>query len=102
MKNEWSRYLALIEEYLNKCIDNSSYGEEIVAPADPTMKGHKFEGWTPEVGAMTEEGMSFTAVWSKVTYDAIFMVDGEVYDTVPTVFGEEIVALAHIYHHHLE
>ena len=66
------------------------FNEEIIAPAAPTLKGHKFEGWTPEVGKMTEEGMSFTAVWSKRTFDAIFMVDGEVYDTKPTVFGEAI------------
>ena len=68
------------------------FNEAIVAPADPTMKGHKFEGWTPAVGDMTEEGMSFTAVWTAETYDATFIVDGEVYATVPTVFGQAIVA----------
>ncbi len=66
------------------------FNEAIVAPAVPTMKGHDFAGWTPEVGSMTEEGMTFTAVWTKNTYDATFIVDGEVYDTKPTVFGEAI------------
>ena len=66
------------------------FNEAIAVPAAPTMKGHDFAGWTPEVGSMTEEGMIFTAVWTKNTYDATFIVDGEVYDTKPTVFGEAI------------
>ena len=74
------------------------FGKEIVAPAAPTMKGHKFEGWTPEVGNMTEEGMSFTAVWTPVEYNAVFdanggkFTDGSSTATVLTTFGEAIVA----------
>ena len=74
------------------------FGAEIVAPEAPAMKGHKFEGWTPEVGNMTEEGMSFTAVWTPVEYNAVFdanggkFADGSSTATVLTTFGEAIVA----------
>ncbi len=76
------------------------FNEAIVAPDAPTMKGHKFEGWTPSVDKMTEEGMSFTAVWTPVEYNAVFdanggkFTDGSSTATVPTTFGEAIVAPA--------
>ena len=76
------------------------FGEAIEAPADPTMKGYKFEGWTPAVGTMDEEGKTFTAVWSAKTFNATFdanggqFADGTATATVETVFGEKIEAPA--------
>ena len=39
-------------------------GEQIVAPKAPTKAGYTFTGWTPEVGTMGIEDLSFNAVFS--------------------------------------
>ncbi len=41
------------------------FGEDIVAPVEvPVRTGYTFAGWTPVVGAMDEEGKTYTAVWT--------------------------------------
>lgn len=41
------------------------FGEDIVAPAEvPVRTGYTFAGWDPIVGAMDEEGKTYTAVWT--------------------------------------
>ncbi len=52
------------------------FGEAIVAPEDPTRTGYNFEGWSPEVGTMDAEGMTFTAQWTAKSIGVHFM-DGE-------------------------
>ncbi len=42
-------------------------GEQIVAPEDPSKQGYTFTGWTPEVGTMGIEDVSFNAVFSAGT-----------------------------------
>ena len=42
-------------------------GEQIVAPKAPTKAGYTFTGWTPEVGTMGIEDLSFNAVFSAGT-----------------------------------
>ena len=42
-------------------------GEQIVAPEAPSKKGYTFTGWTPEVGTMGIEDLSFNAVFSAGT-----------------------------------
>ena len=65
-------------------------GESITADI-PTKTGYEFIGWEPEIpDAMPAENTSFNALWQAATFDAVFMVDGEIYKTVPTVFGEQI------------
>ena len=67
-------------------------------PGAPSKTGYVFAGWTDaNGGAMpathTFDGTAkFYATWTKGTFDAIFMVDGEEYDRVPTEFGAAIVA----------
>lgn len=39
-------------------------GEQIVAPEAPSKQGYTFTGWTPEVGTMGIEDVSFNAVFS--------------------------------------
>ncbi len=62
------------ETYVVKFISNGvviseeeyEAGEAIVKPADPTLAGYKFMGWTPEVpSVMPEETLTFTAVFEK-------------------------------------
>jgi len=79
------------------------YGAEIptVIPTYSTPVGYEFDGWYTDADCTTKlaEGATFgagvTALYAKEvakTYDAIFMVDGEVYKTVPTVFDADIIA----------
>ena len=42
-------------------------GEQIVAPEAPSKQGYTFTGWTPEVGTMGIEDLSFNAVFSAGT-----------------------------------
>lgn len=42
-------------------------GEQIVAPEAPSKHGYTFTGWTPEVGTMGIEDVSFNAVFSAGT-----------------------------------
>ncbi len=42
-------------------------GEQIVAPEAPSKQGYTFTGWTPEVGTMGVEDVSFNAVFSAGT-----------------------------------
>ena len=42
-------------------------GEQIVAPEAPSKQGYTFTGWTPEVGTMGIEDVSFNAVFSAGT-----------------------------------
>ena len=42
-------------------------GEQIVAPEAPSKQGYTFTGWTPEVGTMGIEDISFNAVFSAGT-----------------------------------
>ena len=42
-------------------------GEQIVAPEAPSRQGYTFTGWTPEVGTMGIEDVSFNAVFSAGT-----------------------------------
>ena len=66
------------------------YGEQIVAPADPTREGYEFKGWEPNVETMDEEGKTFVATWEEATYNAKYIVDGATYDNFPTKYGEEV------------
>jgi uncharacterized repeat protein (TIGR02543 family) len=57
----------------------------------PTKTGYEFAGWNPEIpDTMPAEDTVFDATWEAKTFDAVFMVDGEVYKTVSTLFGEQI------------
>ena len=78
--------------YDDKTIEYSLIpGEKIILPEVPQRKGYEFVGWTTEIPeTMPAEDLTVTAVWKANTYDAVFMVDGEIYETVPTKFNEKI------------
>ena len=75
------------------------YGSTITEPTTPVKTGYTFVGWTPEIPTvMTAEDLSFTAVFTPNSYDAVFNANGGQFDdgtdskTVETTFGETIVA----------
>ncbi len=67
----------------------ATFDSEISAPTEvPVREGYTFAGWTPEVGTLTTEGASFTAIWNLNKYTITFNAgDGKFSDdsTVKTV-----------------
>ncbi len=83
-------------------VDTYDYNEEIVPPAAPEKVGHTFKEWSPKVEAnMPDMNLEYTAVYTVDTHNAVFNANGgawgegetaETTKTVPTLYGEEIVA----------
>ena len=75
-----------------------SYNGAYNLPSPPTKTGYSFAGWKTAGGSdmpathTTDADAAYYAAWTVGTFDAVFVVDGETYRTVPTVFGEAIVA----------
>ncbi len=76
-------------------VETLDYNSAITAPTGFTKTGYSFTGWSPAVDAtVPANDVTYTATWEANTYDAVFMVDGVEYDTVPTKFDDQIVAPA--------
>ena len=67
----------------------TAYGTQIQAPADPVKVGYTFAGWTPVVGIMDTEPLEFVATWEVNSYNATFIVEGEVYEVIDIPYGAE-------------
>ena len=73
-------------------------GEPIVAPNAPTKSGYRFTGWADAEGNPMPEtvppiaNQQYFAQYEAQTYDAVFYVDGEVYDTQTGIINSSIVA----------
>jgi len=66
-------------------------GDPVVAPADPTQAGYTFAGWSPALPAtFPAGGLSVTATWTANKYNAVFKVDGNVYQTIAVSYGSAI------------
>ena len=79
------------------------YGTEVTLPAIGFAKtGYTFQGWNTTANATTALSnyympagdVTLYAVYGINTYNAIFMVDGNIYQTVPTVYDIQIIAPA--------
>lgn len=68
----------------------TEYGAQIQAPAVPQKTGYSFIRWDFIPPTMPSNNINVNAIFEKNTYDAIFTVDGEVYQVVATGFGETI------------
>ena len=69
-----------------------AYGAPVTAPAYDVPEGYDFSGWDLPA-AMPAQNITLEATLTAKTYNAIFYLDAEktqVYDTVPTVYGEDI------------
>lgn len=72
----------------------TDFGAVIVPPADPSKLGYTFTGWDTIPAAMPAGDVTINAAFTVTSYDAKFYVDGVLYATVPTDFGEVIAAPA--------
>ncbi len=70
----------------------TKFEERIVPPTAPTRDGYSFSGWSPDVGAYldTPNAITYKATWEANIYDVLFYSEGDLYDCIPTAFGEEI------------
>ena len=68
----------------------AKYDSQITAPEDPTKEGYVFTGWTPDVAIMDEEGKTFIANWDEKVYNAVYKVDGSVYEQYEVEFGAPV------------
>ncbi len=83
-------------------VDTYDYQEAIIAPDAPVKVGHTFKEWSPAVEAnMPAMNLTYTAVYTVDSHNAIFDANSgawgegeaaETTKTVPTNYGEEIVA----------
>ena len=67
------------------------YGSVIKAPAEPPHKeGHTFVEWGNLPATMPARDMTIHAVYSVNKYQLIFIIDGEVYETLYVEYGSKI------------
>ena len=69
---------------------STEYQAAIQPPVNPVKSGYTFNSWSPAVGNMGPGDMTFNAQFTANTYNARFYVDGSLYSTKPTVFGQQI------------
>lgn len=86
--NKYNAYF-IVDESVYATIP-TDYGAQIATPAPPVKAGYTFLGWAPTVGVMSDADKTFTALFIINTYNAIFMVDGQLYQAIPTLYGAQI------------
>ena len=67
------------------------YGDEIPAPSGiPNKEGHTFVEWGEFPETMPARDMTIHAIFSVDKYQLMFIIDGEVYETLFVEYGSEI------------
>lgn len=76
----------------NKNTQTLNFGEPVTAPENPAATGYTFDGWSPEIAEyMPDEDIEYTALFTPVTYYAVFEADGKTVSRIPyTVEDTEI------------
>ena len=67
------------------------YGNEVEVPSEaPLKEGNTFVGWGDFPDVMPARDMTIHAIFSVNKYQLIFIIDGEVYETLYVEYGSEI------------
>ena len=67
------------------------YGDEIIAPSEtPQLEGHTFVEWGEFPETMPARDMTIHAIFSVEKYQLMFIIDGEVHQTLFVEYGSEI------------
>ena len=80
-------YIVDDEEYKRESV---AYGTAITLSEEPTKEGYTFSGWSEVPATMPAQDITVVGSFSVNSYNATFVVDGEVYKTVPVNYGEAI------------
>ena len=75
-------------------VDSVAYGSDVVLREYPTKIGHTFSGWSDVPATMPAEDITVEGGFSVNSYNIIYKVDGEEYETVPVVYGTPVTLLA--------
>ena len=94
--SEWEEAKYVITYYVNgeTTEEEYVYGAEIEIPADPTVEGMEFTGWTglPADGKMPAKDIIVIANFKAAVYNVTFKnADGSVFEKKAVKFGEEII-----------
>ena len=80
-------YIVDGEEYKRESV---AYGTAITLSEEPTNEGYTFSGWSEVPATMPAQDITVVGSFSVNSYNATFVIDGEVYKTVPVNYGEAI------------
>ncbi|MBD5310825.1 MAG: InlB B-repeat-containing protein, partial [Bacteroides sp.] len=69
-------------------------GEPVVLPAEPFREGHTFSGWQEIPSVMPNHDIVISGSYTANSYQAIFMIDGEVLESLMVEYGTVINAPA--------
>lgn len=74
-----------------KTFTNQHYGDGFPVPADPTLAGYSFEGWSDEPLTVTGNA-EINAIFNALTYDVTFVygLEGEYEEQDSVTYGESI------------
>ena len=69
-----------------------TFGDAIVAEAEPVKDGHIFSGWSMIPATMPAKDVIVTGNFTQGQYKLLYMVDGQLYKTIAMNFGSLITA----------
>ncbi len=69
-------------------------GEPVVLPAEPFREGYTFNGWQDVPATMPNHDIVINGSFTVNSYQAIFMIDGELLETISVEYGAVINAPA--------
>ena len=67
-----------------------AYGSAITIPNVPAKEGYMFDGWGDVPTTMPAQDLTITGSYKVLTYNLIFMLDGEIFQSVPIAYGEKV------------
>ena len=73
-----------------------AYGAAIVTPDVPAKEGHLFEGWSDVPATMPAQDLTITCSYKVLTYNLIFMLDGEIYQSVSMACGTKVTIVPEV------
>ncbi|MDE6670458.1 MAG: InlB B-repeat-containing protein, partial [Muribaculaceae bacterium] len=71
---------------------NLAYGEAIKAPVAPEKEGYTFGGWQNLPATMPARDIEVTGSYTINSYKAVFMLDGDVFETLNVEYGAVVNA----------
>ena len=90
-----NQYVVTFISYNDTVQNTLDYGATITTPTAQTKPGYTFNGWDKAVATtVPAENVTYIAEYTINSYNIIYVVDDEPYQTVPLEYGQPIVPLA--------